>query len=181
MLTAMFVANTLFFINYRVIDKETMFLPTYLVWALLLGSGFQTLLNWIRQGDRYVLINWLVRGIMVGVVLMAVGWNWARVDRSNDWSTREQAESILANVEPNSLVFGWWDTVPAIQYLQLVEGQRADVTAINRFLISGEDMEQLILHEIHQRPIYINNPTIDLLLQTKINKEGPLYHLEPRE
>jgi hypothetical protein len=181
MLTLMFAVNASFFINYRVIDKETMFLPTYLVWALFLGFGFQTLLKWIERGNRHVLLNWLVRGIMVGAVFLAVGWNWVRVDRSDDWSTREQAELILDEVEPDSLIFGWWETVPAIQYLQLIEGRRVDVTAINRFLISGDDMHKLILNEIHQRPVYINNPPINLLQQTKATRVGPLYHLELRE
>ena len=29
--------------------------------------------------------------------------------------------------------FGWWDSIPVVEYLQLVEGERPDVTAINRF------------------------------------------------
>jgi hypothetical protein len=117
---------------------------------------------------------------VVGFVLLAVILNWGRVDRSNDWSTREQSEEILARAEPNALIFGWWETVPAIQYLQLVEGQRPDVTAVNRFLISGADMNQLIMSELGQRPIYVNNPSVELLRYVTVRPVGSLYLLEPR-
>ncbi|MCA9977700.1 MAG: hypothetical protein KC413_18200, partial [Anaerolineales bacterium] len=83
--------------------------------------------------------------------------------------------------EPNAIIFGWWETVPGVQYLQLVEGQRPDVLVINRFLIGGNEMNQLILRELGQRPIYINNPSIELLRVAKVTPVGPLYLLEPRD
>lgn len=91
------------------------------------------------------------------------------------------AETILQEVEPNALVLGWWDTVPAVQYLQLVEGQRPDVQTINRFLISGAAMEQLVLSQIDERPIYINNPSMTLLQNTMATPMGPIYKLERRD
>jgi hypothetical protein len=86
----------------------------------------------------------------------------------------------MAVVEPNALVLGWWDTVPVVEYLQLVEGQRPDVTAVNRFLISGPDMEALIAREIGNRPIYINSPPVYLLSTIDAVPAGPIYKLQPR-
>jgi hypothetical protein len=178
LLLLMFLANAIFYVNYRVIDKNTMYLPTYLVWALWLGVGYEALLvGWQKALGR----PWLLRGVLVTAVLLALLGNWRLVDLSDDWSTRDQSEAILRQVEPNALVFGWWDTVPAIQYLQFVEGQRPDVLAINRFLISGQDMNALILREIGRRPVYINNPSIELLRVTQATAVGPLYRLESRE
>jgi hypothetical protein len=85
------------------------------------------------------------------------------VDLSDDWSARARGEAILHQVEPNALVFGWWDTVPVIEYLQLVEGQRPDVQAINRFLIAYDDMRHLIEQEVIRRPVYIDSLSADLL------------------
>lgn len=180
LLLLLFLANAVFYINYRVMDKDTMFLPAYLVWALWLGMGYETVLGWLAtavMGRRFV---WVGRGIVVGAVALALVWNWPLVDRSDDWSTREQSEEILALVEPDAMIFGWWDVVPGIQYLQLVEGQRPDVLAINRFLISGEDMNELILRELGRRPIYINNPSVALLQRATVTPVGPLYLLEAR-
>ena len=181
MLLLMFLANAIFYINYRVIDKDTMFLPTYLIWAIWLGVGYQQLVLWLRSQNQPVVTPRLVQLLAVGAVVVAVGLNWGLVDRSDDWSTREMAETILQEVEPNALVLGWWDTVPAVQYLQLVEGQRPDVQTINRFLISGAAMEQLVLSQIDERPIYINNPSMTLLQNTMATPMGPIYKLERRD
>lgn len=182
MLALMFLANAIFYINYRVIDKATMYLPTYVLWAIWAGMGYQVLLNWLQsEQDAPGKLVWLTRGLLVGGVVLALVWNWPLVDLSNDWSTRQQSEQILRDAEPNAIILGWWDTVPGIQYLQLVEGQRPDVLVINRFLISGEDMNQLILNEIGKRPIYINNPSVELLQVANATVIGPMYRLELRQ
>jgi hypothetical protein len=183
-LTLLFGANAFFYINYRVVDKNTMYLPAYLVWALWTGVGFQTILNWIRnerlnRSGRY--LTRFVKGFIIIVVITSAIWNWGRVDLSDDWSTRNRGEQILEDVEPNALVFGWWDTVPVIEYIQLVEGRRPDVQAINRFLISGENMERLIKREIDSRPVYINNPPATLLDTYGVVLEGNVYRLLPGE
>jgi hypothetical protein len=179
MLLFFFLANAVFFVSYRVVDKATMFLPTFLVWAIWLGVGYQTLLQWLRQVTPRPNLVRLAHGLLIGSVLLALLWNWSRVDLSDDWSTREQSEIILQQVKPNALVFGWWETAPGLQYLQLVEGQRPDVTVINRFLIDGQDMNRLILNELGRRPIYINSPSIELLRVAKASPVGPVYLLEP--
>lgn len=189
LLTLMFLANAIFYINYRVVDKTTMFLPTYVVWAIWLGVGYEVMLkeigDWRLEIKASPISNLqspisILRIAIAGSVLLALLLNWGRVDRSDDWSTRVQSEKILGLVKPNALIFGWWETVPALQYLQLVEGQREDVTAVNRFLISGADMNQLILDELGRRPIYINNPSVELLQHVTVRPVGPLYLLEPR-
>ncbi len=179
-LLLLFLANAAFYIDYRVVDKETMFLPTYLIWALWLGVGYQVLLDWVRDSRGGFLRSWHLRALMSGAVFLALILHWPLTDLSQDWSTREQSQAILETVEPDALVLGWWETIPALQYMQLVEGQRPDVTLLNRFLIPPEAMHQLILTEIHRRPVYINNPSVMLLKETRVTKVGPLYKLEPR-
>jgi hypothetical protein len=184
LLLLFFLTNSWFYINYRVIDKNTMYLPTYLVWAIWAGVGYQALLprGFVGTNGRQA---WrdspAVPALLVVPILLAILWNWSLVDLSDDWSTRTRSEAILQLVEPDALILGWWDTVPAVQYLQLVEGQRPDVLVINRFLISGEDMNRLILQEIGRRPVYINNPSIELLNVAQATAVGPLYRLEPRQ
>jgi hypothetical protein len=114
----MFVCSAGFYIDYRVVDKETMFLPAYLIWALWLGVGYQWLLDWLAeagQGAGQGWSEWIARGVIVGAVVLAAAWNWRQVDLSSDWSTRLRGEQILQDVQPDALVFGWWDTVPLIE------------------------------------------------------------------
>jgi hypothetical protein len=183
MLLLMFVCSAGFYIDYRVVDKDTMFLPAYLVWALWLGVGYQMLRDWAadkqdRLGHRVAAI--LLQGAMVVGVLAALVVNWPLVDLSDDWSTRQRGEAILRLAAPDALVLGWWDTVPVVQYLQLVEGRRPDVQAMNRFLISHRDMLRLIEREAPRRAVYIDSPPTDLLEEYRAEPIGPVYRLRAR-
>ncbi|MGH2538716.1 MAG: protein O-mannosyl-transferase family [Candidatus Promineifilaceae bacterium] len=181
-LLLLFGANAFFYINYRVIDKNTMFLPVYLVWALWVGVGYQSVLDVLaaESGGRRWALPWLGRAIILAAAAAALVYNWPRVDQSGDWSARQRGQAILDRVAPGALLLGWWDTVPVVEYLQLVEGRRPDVTAINRFLIAGDDMEILIRNELPQRPVYINNPPTSLLRSYDAVRVGPVYRLLPR-
>jgi hypothetical protein len=118
---------------------------------------------------------------MVCGVLLALWCTWSLVDLSDDWSARERGETILRTVEPNALIFGWWDTVPVVEYLQLVEGRRLDIQAINRFLIAPEDMASLIERDVTRRPVYVDSLPAGLSVAVKAESVGPLYRLRPRE
>jgi hypothetical protein len=181
MLALMFAFSAGFFIDYRVVDKNTMFLPAYLVFALWVGFGFQGTIEWLKKIDfnRPPLKGSLIlQGAMSAVVLLSLGWNWRLVDLSNDWSGRERGEAILSRVQTDALVIGWWDTVPVIQYLQLVEGQRPDVHALNRFLIAPSDLRTLIQKEVDYRPVYIDNPSKDLLQGLDTDHIGPVFQIK---
>jgi hypothetical protein len=184
MLSLMLIGNATFYTTYRAGDKVTMFLPIYLIWALWLGVGYQWLLDWIKRGTDAAhqrMSVWLLRVVIIGVVLIALVWNWPLVDLSDDWSARAHGEEILDQLEPKALVFGWWDTVPVIQYLQLVEGQRLDVQAVNRFLISYDAMRAWIEREVSQRPVYTDMRSADLLQRLKAEPAGAIFRLRPRD
>lgn len=185
MLLLMFGCSAGFYVDYRVIDKDTMFLPAYLVWALWLGVGYQWLLDWVYPAEEKNRLFaqrrvWVLRGIMICAVLLAMGWNWRLTDLSDDWSTRSRGETILRHAQPNALIFGWWDTVPPLEYLQLVEKRRPDVKMINRFLITPGDMRRLITAEIARRPVYIDSVPSELVPTVTAVPVGPIYRLLPR-
>ena len=73
---AMFVCHTGFTVGYRVVDKDTMFLPSYLIGALWVGVGYQSLLTWVADAARPVVSRRgdgvILRLIMVGGVLLAL-------------------------------------------------------------------------------------------------------------
>ncbi|HNB53488.1 MAG TPA: hypothetical protein PK530_16180, partial [Anaerolineales bacterium] len=182
MLALMFGISAFFYIDYRVLDKETMFLPTYVVWAIWIGVGLHHLLDWVKASPSQA--GWTFRaieGVMAVSVLAAFVVTGPKVNLSDDWSTRAYGEAILSRVEANALVLGWWDTVPVVQYLQLVEGQRPDVQAINRFLISYEDLTTLVKNEVERRPVYINELPLGWQDAFDTKKVGPVYQILPRE
>ena len=181
MLLLMFLTNAGFYILYHVADKVTMFLPAYLIWTLWLGIGYQWLLKWVRKVDDIKLkrLHFLVVcTIIIGVVLLSLIWNWRLVDLSNDWSTRERGEAILQVVASDAIVLGWWDIIPAIKYLQLVENQRPDVQAINRFMIDFDDMYHLIIQNIEHYPIYIDKVSPGLYRFVEAESVEFMYKLQ---
>jgi len=183
MLLLMFAFSAGFYVDYRVVDKSTMFLPAFLVWALWLAVGYDWLQQWLSRTHDNFTRTWgtnLLRIVLVSVVLIAAAWNWRLTDLSRDRSARQRGESILQVAEPNALILGWWDTVPVVEYLQLVEGQRPDVQAINRFLIAPDDMRELIERNLGQRPIYIDSVPEDLSHVARIRRTGLVYELQPR-
>lgn len=180
MLSLMFVFNAVFYINYRVLDKNTMYLPTYLIGALWIGLGLQGLLAQAEQVESARLRVWgrrLLASLVVGGVLLALAWNWRIVDLSDDWTSRQRGEVILERIHQNALVFGWWDVAPVVQYLQMVEGLRPDVQVINRFLITPQDLELVIAKEVKFRPVYIDNTPNELSVTMSSVPTGPIYRL----
>src|SRR4030042_3071853 len=182
MLGLMFFFTASFFINYQVMDKDTMYLPPYLIWTLWVGFGIQVLLESIKQIDsvRIRTLSLRISSVLImTTVLFSLVWNWRIVDLSKDWTTRLLGGTILKKAERGAVVYGWWDVVPAIQYLQLVEGMRPDVKAINRFLISQSDMMTAIKKEIQARPIYVDNIIRELSTMMSTKSIGPVYQLTP--
>jgi len=185
MLILLFAVNAAFYINYRVVDKNTMFLPAYLVWALWIGFGYQWLLDWVGRRTEVKNARFVtgatrsLQAMMVAAVFFAMIWTWPLVDLSNDRSARLRAEQILDSVPPNSLIIGWWDTVPLIEYMQLVEGRRQDIKALNRFLIRVDDLRELVMSELVRRPVYFDQPPGNLLPSVEVLREGPLFRLSP--
>ncbi len=183
LLALVFVVSAGFYINYRVVDKDTMFLPAYLAWAVWVGIGYQWLVDWAGQRSRrdHPHISrasvYALRAVMVGAVVFATSWNWPLVDLSDDRSARLRGERVLELVQPDALVIGWWGTVPVVEYLQLVEGRRRDVQALNRFLIRPEQLQELVMRELGRRPVYLDEPPDALLPSVWARRVGPVFRL----
>jgi hypothetical protein len=155
-LVLMFAVTVGFYVDYRVVDKDTMFLGPYLIWALWLGVGYQWLEEYLAGSGRGSGAVHALRLVMVGGVVAAVAWNGPRVDLSTDTSGRDRGEAVLVALEPGALLAGFWDTVPVVEYLQMVEGRRPDVSALNRFLIAEHDLLELLRRQHGRRPLFLD-------------------------
>lgn len=189
-LILMFAITVGFYVDYRVVDKDTMFLGAYLIFALWVGIGYQWLEDLLERSGHSGVGRTALRIVMVAGVIAAVAWNGPRLDLSADWSARERGEAILAELEPNALFAGFWDSVPIVEYLQMVEGRRPDVSAINRFLISDEDLLDLLLRQQGRRPLYLDGPAGPGLPGVRVVLVGTVFRViavdrddssEPRE
>ncbi|MBI3361553.1 MAG: DUF2723 domain-containing protein [Chloroflexi bacterium] len=117
----LFATTSAFYINYRVFDKDTMFLPTFVVVSLWLAVGLRSMQE--RAGGAAP----FVRGGAVAVIGFMVALNYPRVNLAGNWTTRDYAEQIFRDVPPDSVVVGAWIDITPLEYLQIVEKQRPDV------------------------------------------------------
>lgn len=156
-LLLMLAGHLAFYIPYGAADKDTMFLPTFVIWAIWVGLGFDVLRQQISR--RVAAHNYLVPALTALLAAGTLVLNFNYVDLSHDWRTRQWGESILSSVEPNAYYFGTWADVPILEYLQFVEGQRRDVTSINLFFTGREDGIRMALDRLTADfPVYTSVP-----------------------
>lgn len=135
-LAILLAANTIFYINYRVLDKDTMFLPSYLVWAVLLAAGMMAAREWAQQRVTEGLLHPAARPVLAGalvllsVLLLPLNWRW--VDMSQASGPGKFAQAVLRTMEPNARVVAQWSPAVVLEYYQLVEGERPDLVIYNR-------------------------------------------------
>lgn len=162
-LLLMLAGNVLFYTGYTVVDVETMYLPILFLWAIWLGVGYQKIVDWLNRPQLKKTTGLsrgtnAMRALMLLLVLFALILNWQSADHSQDWSTRTLGESQLRQMEAGAVYFGWWDTVPVMTYLQLVEGQYPNVKIINRFLMQADDLTIYAHNQAAIRPVYADTP-----------------------
>jgi hypothetical protein len=179
-LSWIFAINVFFYVNYRVIDKDTMFLPAYLVWAVFAAAGMAVVYGWIQQaietGYLLPLFQRVYAGMLVSLVVLAVVLNWRWVDMSQMHGPALFGHDVMQRVSPDAAIVAHWSPAVVLEYVQQVEQQRPDVTIYNRSRSSvarfyqywkrGEpaqvilprlDQEdvQFILAESERRPVYM--------------------------
>jgi hypothetical protein len=161
-----FLITMIFLLSYRVVDRVTMFLPLFLIWALWIAFGLENIFDIVDKWQTQGLLGWRkiyqisTSFLVLSFCLIAFFWNLPLVERENTSKYRDEAEEIFKTVENDAVIIGYWDRIPILQYLQLVENQRKDVSLINRFLITDHDAKEYIQSVIGVRPIYSTDSTL---------------------
>jgi hypothetical protein len=138
---ACYVPFSYFYLNYGAPDLETMLGPSYLLWAVVVAYGWQwsTALSPPRIKIASVLI--------LPTIFLAI--NYPLIHAGSTTEVRDRSEELLDQIPEGAAVFGvWWDIVP-LQYLQIVEGQRDDLTLYNLFQF-----------DVNKLPLYLDGPMI---------------------
>jgi hypothetical protein len=162
-----FVFNVLFTMSYGIVDFMFFLIPSYLVFAIWIGSGFAAVARWglpiLKRLVRPV-HRWVVSGAwslaVAGVAMWPLWANYAILDESNDYAAREEAEAVLNLMAEDAILVlppccDFYNRAMAVLYLQQVEGVRSDVLiaefdskdpkkiARPSFLPQGERMPEL--------------------------------------
>ena len=171
-----FLANIVFFINYRVMDKDTMFLPAYLIWAIFIAVGLETIekkLNHLVSPMGFgVWHKKLTAASQMLLVIMGLCLNWRWVDMSQATGYSSFAEALFGSAAPDSVIIAPWSSAVVLEYYQVVQGARPDLKVINRSRLEVakyyEFLEQGLEHaEIMERLSSETKAFIDQEIQKK--------------
>lgn len=169
-----FAANVVFFVNYRAFDKETMFLPVFLVLSLWIADGLRGLQDRLAKGALRRAVAW---GSTALLLVMLVS-NYPRVDLSGNWITRRYAEEVFQQVPPDALIVGAWIDITPLQYLQVVEGQRPDVRLFDYGLYSLHRRAAMEAGGIPPEDTWrITNDQIRQVVSEQLSNGGPAFSL----
>jgi hypothetical protein len=149
-LLLIFFLPTIFFLNYGVVDKQSMFLIPEMIWAMWAGWGIEALSNLERrstpdrsQGDPTRVAapqgrSWARFGVL-GLPLLSLALNYAAVDESATWIVRDFSRQTLTQVRRNAVVLAEWSSASPMEYVQMVEQHRPDVEVVNiSFFLLGQ-------------------------------------------
>lgn len=164
--------HTLFFVAYAAPDKETMFLPLFLVWAIFLGVGIAQLETALPPRLRPSVLA-------LPVALLVI--NFAYADVSDFHAPQVDSVTRLARADRDAVFLAHWGDASAMHYQQIVHGVRTDVTVINAFFISPRDLRALVIRAlIDGRAIYTTDSAGLPLDLVRLRAVGDDYRLVRR-
>ena len=157
MTLAGFGLTGLFFINYAVFDKFSMYGVCLWIMALWMGLG----LEWMAQQG---LPPWTPAGL-AGVLLLAqILVFYPQADVSRVDNVRVQGEAIMAELPDDAIYFGTWQTVMVMEYLQIVEGMRPDLAVFNLPFAKPERVVDYIEDFVDtSRPVCVSPSLVSVL------------------
>ncbi len=141
--------HVVFFVTYAAADRDSMFVPLYMLWTLPLATGIEAVAKLLGMGA----VGKMGYGLQAVAVLVVASVNYPLLNLSRDKRPEEWATNFLSRVPPGSIVLTRWAFSGPLRYEQLIGGMRPDVQVIDRFLISQADMARLVQTHASGRPV----------------------------
>jgi len=139
-LVILLCANVIYGINYSIADIDPYFLPSFLVFAIMVGSGLFWILSFINDSlfkslgkspYKNILKNLSVACLII-LPLIPLRTNYFQQDKSRNYLAYEWARNILRSVKKDAIILtNVWDHYSPWLYLRYIEGLRPDVTFLS--------------------------------------------------
>jgi len=169
-----------FFVNYGAIDKEFMFLPVYVVWALWMAVGLQWGVEAFAASGDGAAALWRTGAAALLLPAVALVVNFGLVSLHGEHRPRNNAQEFLGHVAQGGLVYGPFLDVAPFQYLQEVEGQRPDITLVNSWTVDDGFLLELADANVGLRPFYITEDEPILRARYALAPVGSGFEVRPK-
>ena len=145
LLSLMIVANFFFAMNYSLVGY-LYFIPTYLIWSILIGVALAWLGHLVgaavkrqvpEQGaassapTRGLQLRGLVPVLAVALLALAIyrgADRFSGIDQSGQTATRDEALALLNSAPNGASLYLDWEDIAVIRFYRLVYGMRPDLT-----------------------------------------------------
>ncbi len=128
-----FAATALFYFNYDVFDKYTMYGVCLWLMAIWTGPGLEVLAQRVSRRASY--------SVALGLLGLQLIVFYPQSDMSQFTSIRDAQLTELTQLPERAVYFGDWETVVVSEYLQIVEHHRPDVLVLNLSYMVPEQRE----------------------------------------
>ncbi len=129
-----FLFSVFYTINYDIVDIDSYFLFTYMIFSIWIAFGFVYLYEIISSRIK---IKNLILPLFVIITAIPFVSNKKNADQSDIYIFEDYTKTILNGVEKNSIILSYqWDYfISASYYFQNVENFRKDVAVIDKELL----------------------------------------------
>jgi hypothetical protein len=135
-LMIIFCVNILYGINYSIPDIDPYFLPSFLVFAIMIGSGVLGVLHFLnaslfrcqmKPNYKHALKNLVFISFII-IPLITLRANYFQQDRSKNYFAYQWAKNVLRSAKKDAIILtNIWDHYSPWLYLRYVDNLRPDV------------------------------------------------------
>ena len=148
-------------LTYRAPQTVEYLMPAYVCLALILGGGLGVLLALPVARSAPSALALLIALVLYLGTAQALAHYPSFALLHHDRSARTYAEGILQSAPPQAIILANWHRFTSLRYLQMVEGQRPDVTIRYVHPRGSTPLPDLWRREIDQymqeRPVIVTN------------------------
>jgi hypothetical protein len=134
LLTLMMAGNFFFAMNYSLVGY-LYFIPTYLLWGVLMAVG----LAWLAAGVARIAGEWsgaisprvgvsLVALCVVASISYLTLSRYQAIDQSGQTATRDKALALLSAAPQGASLYLDWEDLSVIRFYRMVYGMRTDTS-----------------------------------------------------
>jgi hypothetical protein len=126
-----FIFSVFYSINYDIVDIDSYFLLSYIMFCFFGVFGFGKIISMIKSKVGIAVT------VCVLPILFESTFTFSKVDQSGNKTFEDYTLAILNNADPNSVIFSYqWDYfISPSYYFQHAEGIRNDVAIVDKELL----------------------------------------------